>query len=70
MSRVVGVAGHHAVAVGDEGALALGVVGDALDVEGVVEPHLFQPAGAVVARAQLAAAALDVGREDLHDGDG
>ena len=36
--RIVGVAGHHAVAVGDERALALGVVGDALDIERVVQP--------------------------------
>ena len=56
--RVVGVAGHDAVAVGDERALALGVVGDALDIERVVQPHLLQPAGAVVFRPQLAAPAL------------
>src|SRR5262249_25087834 len=60
--RIVAVAGHDAVGVGDERALALGVVGDPLDVEGVVEPHLFQPASAVVPRAQLAAAAPAVGR--------
>ena len=30
--------------------------------------HLFQPAGPVVAGAQLAAAPVDVGREDLRDG--
>ena len=61
--RVVGIAGHHAVAVGDERALALGVVGDALDIEGVVQEDLFQPAGAVVDRAQLAALAFHVLRE-------
>src|SRR5262249_34080416 len=58
--RIVGIAGHHAIAVGNERALALGVIGDALDIEGVVQPHLLKPTGAVVFRPQLAAFTLDV----------
>ena len=37
--RIVRVAGHDAVAIGDQHALALGVVGDALD-EDVVRPSV------------------------------
>ena len=65
MLRIVGIAGHHAVAVGDQRALALGVVGDALDIERVVEEDLLEPAGIVVDRAQLPPLAFHVLRE-LH----
>src|SRR5262249_49955891 len=63
--RIVGVAGYHAVAVGDQGALAFGVVGDPLNVEGVAEADLLQRAGPVVRRAELAALAFHVEREGV-----
>ena len=54
-ARIVRISRQDAVAVGDEHALAPGVVGDALDVDGVVQRQLLQVAAAVVLRAQLAA---------------
>src|SRR5262249_61163975 len=50
---IVGVAGHDAVAVGDERALAFGVVGDALDIKSVVQEDFFQPTRIVVGGAQF-----------------
>src|SRR5712671_5210926 len=68
---VVCVARHDAIAIGDEHALALGVVGDALDEEllrdtaargNPFEGYAVQRPGAVVMRPEPAACVLDVFR--------
>ena len=61
-ARVVGIAADHAVAVHDQRALAARIMGDALDIGRVVEPHALKATGAVVARLQHAAHAVRVGR--------
>ena len=52
---VVGVAGHHAIAVGDQRSLTPGVVGDVLDVGRAVQLNSFQgPARGCSGAAALA----------------
>ena len=63
--RIIGIARHNAIAIGDQCPLTLGVVSDALDIKRVVQPHLVEPAGAVVFRPQLPTLSFHVLRE-LH----
>jgi hypothetical protein len=64
--RIVGVACYDTVGVGDQCALALGIVGNALEIESIVQEDAFQPAFIVVDRAQLAPLEIEIAGTAVH----
>ena len=49
--RIVGVTGHHAVAIGDQRSLALCVIGDQVHISRAVEIDVLERSSLVVAAA-------------------